>query len=271
MIHPTAIVDPQAELGSEVEIGPGVVIEGPVELGSRCHVEAHAVLTGRVKVGRNNRIGYGAVIGSYPQDLSFDPTVESGVVIGDDNVIREYCTIHRGTKADTFTRMGSNNFLMVGAHLGHNVHIGDQVILANNVLLGGYVEVHDRAFLGGGSVAHQFSRIGATAILQGTAAIGKDIPPFCIAAGRNSVVGINVVGLRRAGFDVGLRREVKAAFHLLFESGLTISQAAAQAAKRTWPKEVTPFWVFVGESKRGICSYRAWSAVKTGSVDQGDV
>src|SRR5208282_5445613 len=144
MIHPTAVVDPSAQIDSDVVVGPYALIEGPVRIGSGTEIQGHAVITGSVRVGKNNRIGYGCVIGSLPQDLSFDPGTNSGVEIGDNNVLREYCTIHRGTKERTQTRMGSNNLLMVGAHMGHNTRLGDSVILANNVLLGGYVEIQDR-------------------------------------------------------------------------------------------------------------------------------
>ncbi len=262
MIHSSAIVDAKAELGTEIEIGPGVIIEGPVQVGSGTRVEAHAVLSGDVRIGQDNRIGYGAIIGSYPQDLSFDPKSRTGIRIGEKNVIREYATIHRGTKEGTWTVLGSNNLLMVGAHVGHNAQIGNGVILANNVLLGGYAEVDDRAFLGGGAVVHQFTRIGTTAILQGVAAVSKDIPPFCVAAGLNSVVAMNVVGLRRAGFGAALRREVKDAFQLLYFSGLNIAQAISAARQRAWAAEIAVFWDFVEESKRGICSYSAWSRLK---------
>ncbi len=262
MIHPSAIVDAKAELGTEVEIGPGVVIEGPVQIGSGTRIEAHAVLSGEVRIGQDNRIGYGAIIGSYPQDLSFEPKSRTGIQIGEKNVIREYATIHRGTKEGTLTVLGSNNLLMVGAHVGHNAQVGNGVILANNVLLGGYVEVRDRAFLGGGAVVHQFTRIGTTAILQGVAAVSKDIPPFCVAAGLNSVVAMNVVGLRRAGFSAALRQEVKDAFRLLYFAGLTTAQAISVARQRPWAKEIAIFWDFVEKSERGICSYTPWSKVK---------
>src|SRR3984893_10485477 len=136
MIHTTAVIDPQAQLEANVVIGPYVLIEGPVRISSGTEIQGHAVITGSVVIGKNNRIGYGSVIGSYPQDLSFDPKANSGVEIGDNNVIREHCTIHRGTKESTRTRIGSNNLLMCGAHLGHNVRLGDRGILDNNVILG---------------------------------------------------------------------------------------------------------------------------------------
>src|SRR4029077_17559859 len=136
MIHPTAVIDPKAELDSDVKVGPYALIEGSVRIGSGTEFQGHAVISGCTRVGKNNRIGYGAIIGSFPQDLSFNPKVSSGVQIGDNNVIREYCTIHRGTKEGSNTSVGSNNLFMVGAHLGHNTRVADHVILANNVLLG---------------------------------------------------------------------------------------------------------------------------------------
>ena len=192
-------------------------------------MQSHAVIEGAVRVGADNQIGHGALIGGLPQDLGFKPGTRSSVEIGNRNVIREFVTIHRGTAADSVTCIGDDNFLMAGAHLGHNCAIGDKVIIANNCLLGGYVTVDDGAFLGGGCVFHQFMRIGRLAITQGTSGFGKDIPPYVAAAGINKVVGLNVVGLRRAGFEAVDRAEIKAAFRLLYESGLNVSQALAQA------------------------------------------
>src|SRR6266404_3866773 len=181
MIHPAATIDPRAQLDSDVTVGPYALIDGPVLISSGTEIQGHAVITGSVRLGKNNRIGYGAVIGAFPQDLSFDPNAISSVEIGEGNVIREYCTIHRGTKEGSNTLIGSNNLLMVGAHLGHNARIGNNVILANNVLLAGYAEIHDRVFIGGGSVVHQFTRMGAVSLLQGISGVGKDVSPFTIA------------------------------------------------------------------------------------------
>jgi UDP-N-acetylglucosamine acyltransferase len=266
MIHSTAVIDPRAQLGPDVEIGPNVVLEGPVSIGAGTKVQANAVIVGQVKIGSGNTIGYGSVIGGFPQDLSYRPDSPSGVEIGNDNVLREYCTIHRGTKPDTLTVLGNQCLLMVGAHLGHNARVGNQVILANNVLLGGYVEVHDKAFLGGASVVHQHTRLGTMSIMQGGSAVSKDVPPFGAEAGRNSIVGINVVALRRAGFGSELRLEVKRAFHILYHEGLNTSQAAAKAAEEKWSPQVQPFWDFVKTSKRGICAFVRWSEVKGDST-----
>ncbi len=257
MIHPTATIDPAARLGEEVEVGPYAVIGGEVEIGARTVVQSHAVIEGAVRLGMDNRIGQGAIIGGFPQDLSFKAGTRSAVEIGDNNVIREHVTIHRGTAEGSVTRLGNNNFFMAGAHLGHNCEIGNNVIIANNCLLGGYATVDDGAFLGGGCVFHQFMRVGRLVITQGISGFGKDIPPFCAAAGVNKVVGLNVVGLRRAGFDAADRAEIKAAFHLLYESGLNVSQALAQAGEKTWREPAQKFFDFVAAAKRrGICALR---------------
>ena len=256
-IHPSAIVDPGARLGEEVEIGPYACIGAGVEIGPGTIVQSHAVIEGTVRIGAENRIGPGAIIGGWPQDLNFKPGTHSSVEIGDRNVIREYATIHRGTAADSATRLGDDNFLMAGAHLGHNCILGNKVIVANNCLLGGYVAVDDGAFLGGGCVFHQFMRIGRLAIAQGLSAFSKDIPPFCLAAERNLVFGLNVVGLRRAGFSGEERAELKRAFRLLYESGLNVSQALEQARIQEWAAPAQAFFDFVAEAKRrGICALR---------------
>jgi UDP-N-acetylglucosamine acyltransferase len=268
VIHPTAIIDSKAELDSDVKVGPYALIDGSVRIGSGTEIQGHAVISGQTCIGKNNRVGYGAIIGSFPQDLTFDPNVSSGVEIGDNNVIREYCTIHRGTKEGSNTRVGSNNLFMVGAHLGHNTWIADHVILANNVLLGGYAEIHDRVFIGGGSVVHQFTRMGAVSLLQGISGIGKDIPPFSIAIGKNGIAALNVVGLRRAGFNQALRNEVKSAFELLYRNGLNSSQALEEARKRVWAPETMIFWDFVAGSKRGICPMARWKEIKSEEPEQ---
>jgi UDP-N-acetylglucosamine acyltransferase len=262
MIHPTAVIDPKAQIDTDVVVGPYALIEGPVCISSGTEIQGHAVITGQVVIGNNNRIGYGSVIGSYPQDLSFDPKAKSAVEIGNDNVIREHCTIHRGTKEGTVTRIGSNNLLMVGVHLGHNTRLGDHVILANNVLLGGYAEIHDRVFIGGGSVVHQFTRMGSVSLLQGISGVGKDVPPFAIAAGKDGIAAINIIGLRRAGYGPALRKEVKEAYTLFYGSGLNASQAQQESRQRSWSKEVSLFWDFITTSKRGICPMVSWGEVK---------
>ncbi len=262
MIHPTAVIDPAAELAPDVKIGAYACIEGPVQIGAGCEIQAHAVLTGRVRLGRDNRIGHGAVIGGWPQDFAYDPATESGVELGAGNIVREHCTIHRGTAAGTSTTVGNRCFLMAGAHLGHNVRVGDDAVIANGVLLGGYVEVGERVFIGGGSVFHQFVRVGRGAIVQGLSAFSKDVPPFTLAAERNLVFGLNVVGLRRAGCPAEERAEIKAAFKLLFASGLNVSQALAASRQRPWGPLATHFFEFAaGARRRGLCGFGRTRAV----------
>jgi UDP-N-acetylglucosamine acyltransferase len=256
-IHPSAIIDPGAQLGDEVEIGPYVCVSGGAEIGPRTVVQSHAVIEGAVRIGAENIIGHGAIIGGLPQDLIFAAGTRSGIEIGARNVIREHVTIHRGTAAESVTRIGDDNFLMAGAHVGHNCMLGNKVIVANNCLLGGYVAVDDGAFLGGGCVFHQFMRIGRLAITQGNSGFGKDIPPFVIAAGVNAVVGLNVIGLRRAGFSAEDRAEIKAAFRLLYHAGLNVSQALEKAREQTWRGPAREFLDFIARAeRRGICGLR---------------
>jgi UDP-N-acetylglucosamine acyltransferase len=268
MIHPTAIIDPEAKLGSRVAVGPHAVIEGPVQIGDGCEIQAHAVLTGSVILGNRNVIGYGAVIGGEPQDFAFRPEVCSGVHIGDGNRIREYCTIHRGSKENTATVVGDGCYLMAGAHLAHNVRLGDQVVIANNALLGGYVQVDEGVFIGGGCVFHQFIRVGRLAICQGASAFSKDIPPYTMAADRNGVAGLNIVGLRRAGYSVEQRAEIKEAFALFYRRGFNVTQALAAARERAWGAEAQAFFDFVGAGKkRGYCDFMPTRKNKGGSLD----
>ena len=257
VIHPTAIVHSKARLGADVTVGPYAVIEGGAQIGDGCEIQAHAVICGNVVMGFENTIGYGAIVGGDPQDLAFQKSTDSAVRIGDRNRIREHCTIHRGSMEGSETVVGDDCFLMAGAHLAHNSRLGNHVILANNVLLAGHVTIADQVFVGGGAVFHQYVRIGRLVICQGISGFGKDIPPFCLGAGVNLVAGLNVIGMRRAGFDRAQRAEVKAAFDLLYRSGRNVSQALAAAREQSWGPESTEFFDFVTSAKkRGIC---AWS------------
>jgi UDP-N-acetylglucosamine acyltransferase len=253
-IHPTAIVDPNAKIGADVQIGPFSIIGPHVTIGDNTVVQSHVVIEGEVAIGRGNFIGHGAIIGVPPQDVSFSLERKTKIEIGDDNIIREYCTIHRGSADGSNTTIGDKNFLMSGAHIGHNCLIRNNVVIANNCLLAGYVRVDDSAFLGGGSTFHQFMHIGRLVMVQGSSAFGKDLPPFVIAAERNYVFGLNIVGLRRAGLSVSDRDEVKAAFKLVYLSGLNISQALDKAETMTFGSTAREFLDFVAASKkRGIC------------------
>jgi UDP-N-acetylglucosamine acyltransferase len=267
-IHPTAIVHPDAKIAGDADIGPYVCIEGPAEIGSRCVIGAHAILAGRVRLGDDNRVGYGAILGAASQHLSFAPDHPGEVVIGNGNTIRELCTIHRSTLEGGATRVGDHNYLMAGAHLGHDVEIAGHVVIANNALLGGHVHVASRVFIGGACVFHQHIRIGRLAIAQGASAFSKDIPPFTLAAERNTVAGLNAVGLRRAGLDVAQRQEIKNAFKLLYKSGMNTAQALAASLELDWGPEAREFFDFVrAAKKRGICDLLETSRATPGAED----
>ncbi|MEY2527784.1 MAG: UDP-N-acetylglucosamine acyltransferase [Verrucomicrobiota bacterium] len=256
-IHATAVIDAKAEIGEDVEIGPYVVMGADVTIGSGTIVQSHAVFEGFVTIGCRNFIGPGCVIGAPPQDLGFSADRKTTVLIGNDNIIREHCTIHRGSADGTSTNIGNKNFLMVGAHLGHNCQIGNNVIIANNCLLAGYVRVDDQAFIGGGSTFHQNMRVGRLVMVQGSSAFGKDLPPFTMAAERNAVFGLNITGMRRAGFNAAQREDIKAAFRLLYLSGLNLSQALEKSATENFGELGREFFEFVAEAKkRSVCPYR---------------
>jgi len=253
-IHPTALIDPGARIGAGVEIGPFSVAGPQAVIGEKTIVQSHVVIEGEVGIGTGNFIGHGAIIGAPPQDVSFSPERKTKVEIGNDNVIREYCTIHRGSPEGSATKIGDRNFLMAGAHIGHNCLIGNNVVIANNCLLAGHVRVDDGAFLGGGSTFHQHMHVGRLVMVQGSSAFGKDLPPFVIAAERNFVFGVNVIGLKRAGFSATDRDEIKAAFKTIYLSGLNISQALEKAGTMKFGAPAREFLDFVTNArKRGIC------------------
>ena len=204
-------------------------------------------------MGAGNFVGYGAIIGATPQDFAFRETVVSEVRIGDGNTFREYVTIHRGTTEGSATIVGNECYLMVGSHLGHNVKLGDKIVIANNCLLAGYVEIGSGAVLGGGTVFHQFLRIGQLAMVRGGTRFGKDIPPYVSADGENLLSGINALGLRRAGFSPEVRTDIKRAFKLVYWSGINVSQALERAKDLIWSGEAKMFFDFIGSSKRGVC------------------
>ena len=254
-IHPTAHVSPDAELADDVSVGPFTVIEGPVKLAAGVSVGGHALITGRTHIGEGSSVGWGAIVGADPQDLSFDPSVDSGVVIGAKNTLREYVTIHRGSKSGCDTILGEGNFLMTGVHLAHDVRLGDGNIIANNVLLAGHVTVGNKAFLGGAAGFHQFIKVGDLAMVQGLTAVSQDVPPFCTAYGINTIAGLNSVGLRRAGFSADERAALKRAYQLVFHSGKRREDALAEAAALEWPELARRFLDAIGNpSKKGVMS-----------------
>ena len=253
MIHPTAIIHPKAKLDATVQVGPYAVIDGGVELGADCVVGPHVYLTGLTTAGASNRFHAGCVIGDAPQDLKYkdEPTC---LRIGDHNVFREHVTVHRSTKSDAETIIGSHNFFMANSHVAHNCAVGDHVILANGAMLGGHAVVQDRAFISGNGLVHQFTRVGTLALMQGGAAISQDLPPFTIAQRENEICGLNVVGLRRAGFTAEQRLELKRLYQLLFRSGKNLRMALAEARGNFTSAPAKTLLDFMDEAKRGVCA-----------------
>jgi len=255
-IHERAMVHPEASIGAGSVIGPDAMVGEHVVIGERCEIRARAILTGHVTMGADNQIGYQAIIGSEPQDLSYDGS-ESLVVIGEGNTIRENVTIHRGTEAGSQTVLGDRNYLMAGAHVAHNCEVGSDVILVNNVLLGGRVRVEDFAFLGGDVVVHQFVRIGKHVMVRGQTRLGLDVPPFTMAAYTSSVVGLNRVGLKRRGFGPEQRKTLQKAYDILYKQGNNREQAIS--AMRTFRDMQTPeveeMIAFLEKTRRGICQH----------------
>ena len=252
MIHPTAIIHPKAKLDSTVCVGPYAVIDEGVELGANCVVGPYVYLTGLTKVGTSNTFHAGCVIGDAPQDLKYknEPT---GVRIGENNVFREHVTVHRSSKTLEDTVVGSRNFIMQHSHVGHNAIVGNDTIIASGAMLGGHAAVHDRAFVSGNCLVHQFCRVGTLSMMQGGSAISVDLPPFCIALRVNEMCGLNVIGLRRAGFTSEQRLELKKAYRLLFRSGKNLREAVAEAQKTSGATGKI-LVDFVAGTKRGICA-----------------
>lgn len=252
-IHPTAVIDPKAELDAAVEIGPYTVIEGPVRIKRGTRVMAHAYLTGWTEIGEGNEIHPGAVLGDAPQDKAYKGE-ETYLRIGDHNIIREHVQIHRGTTAGSSTIIGSNNFLMATSHVGHNCLLGDHNIIANGALLGGHVEVGQSVFVSGNCVVHQFVRIGDYSLMRGLSGVSRDVPPYAIIDWQHTVRGVNVVGLKRAGFDEKRIRAIREAFRILFRKGRNLALAMREVEESVRANsEVSALLEFIRASKRGVC------------------
>ncbi len=252
-IHPTAVIDPKAEIDSEVEIGPYVVIEGAVKIRRLTRIMAHAFLTGWTEIGENNEIHPGAILGGAPQDKAYKGD-KTYLRVGDHNIFREHVQVHRGTTPGSSTIIGNRNFLMATAHVGHNCKLGDQVVLANGALLGGHVEVGNNVFISGNCVVHQFVRIGDYALMRGLSGTSRDVPPYAIVDWQHTVRGVNTVGLKRAGFDDQRIRALREAFRVLFRKGrnLALAMREIEDQARANP-DVSALLDFIKSSKRGVC------------------
>ena len=253
MIHRTALIDPTAELGPDVAVGPFAIVGPRVTVGDHTQIAAHAVLERTTRIGRGVKIGYGTVIGNDPQDLKYKGE-ETWVQIGDGTIIREYCTINRGTTATGKTSVGQRCFIMTYVHIAHDCAIGSDVILANGIQMAGHVTVEDRAIISGLVPIHQFVRIGTYAFVGGGSRVNQDVPPYTKAVGNPvHLYGLNSVGLQRAGFSPDVKLALKRAYRLLFNSDLTVSQGIARArAELPSAPEVEKFLSFIEASQRGV-------------------
>jgi UDP-N-acetylglucosamine acyltransferase len=212
-----------------MHVHPTALVEEGVQLGDGCVVHAYASIKRGTILGEGVVVHSFAVIGDEPQDLQFDRAIKSGVRIGARTVIREHATVHRSTRPDTFTEVGDACLLMVGSHVGHDVRVGNHVVLANAALLAGHTWIGDHAFISGGVLIHQFCRVGESAMLGGAARMSRDVPPFTLAVERNDLIGINLVGVRRRGFTSNAVRELKKAFHLVYDSRGNVRENARRA------------------------------------------
>lgn len=252
-IHPTAVIDSKAEIDADVEIGPYVVIDGSVRIMRGTRVLAHAYLTGWTEIGEDNEIHPGAVLGAAPQDKTYKGQ-ESYLRVGARNIFREHVQVHRGTAPGSATMLGNDNFLMATSHVGHNCRVGDSVVLANGALLGGHVEVGNSVFLSGHCVVHQFVRVGDHALMRGLSGTSRDVPPYAIVDWQHTVRGVNVVGLKRAGFDEKRIRALRAAFRTLFRPGRNLAIALKEVAQTNEvTDDVAALMEFIKSSKRGVC------------------
>ena len=253
-IHPSAIIGQHVQLGDGNDIGPGCLIEDGVALGSSNRLWMNVYVGPGTTMGDANQIHMGAVLGHLPQDLAFTGE-PSFTEIGHRNTIREYVTVHRGTKPGTATVIGDGNFLMANAHIAHNCQVGSKTIFANLTTLAGYCAVEDEVVLSGMVVVHQFVRIGQLAIVSGLSAVIKDVPPYLLCAGRPAVIrGLNVIGLRRASIPAPARDELKQAYRFLYRQGLNVSNALEAIERSCHTEETKRLVAFVRASKRGICA-----------------
>lgn len=254
-VHPTALVAPAAELASDVVVGAYSVVGPRVRIGAGTVIGPHVVIEGRTTIGEGNRIFQFASIGAPPQDLKYQGE-DSALIIGHRNRIREFCTLNPGTAGGGLvTEVGDDNLLMNYAHVAHDCRLANHIIVANGVQLGGHVSVESFAVLGALAGVHQFVTVGESSIVGAGSMVSQDVPPFCNATGdRARLHGLNTVGLKRRGFSPEIIRAIKHAYHLMFQSGLKVAEAAARI-RQELPEsaEVERLVNFVERSERGVC------------------
>lgn len=261
-IHPTAIVTGDVRLADDAVIGPYCVVQatpaGPVTLGPGVVLHAHVSIAGPIEIGANTQVFPGACLGFPPQDYKFkmgDPT--AGVAIGSDCIIREHVTVHAATKADKPTRIGNGVFMMVGCHAGHDATVGDRAVMVNACLLAGHSELGERVTFSGGAMLHQFNRVGRLSMVSGLVAVAMDVPPFCLVGARNTVRGLNLVGLRRNGFSSETITAIRAAFREVLRKNLPRKEMISELEARAdgYP-EIAEIAEFVRTARRPICHFQ---------------
>lgn len=253
-VHPTAVVNPEAQLHDSVELGPYAVIGPQVKIGEGTRVGAHAVIEGRTTIGKRNRIFQMSSVGAVPQDLKYAGE-DTQLQIGDDNTIREFATLHIGTAGGGgVTRIGNRNLFMAYSHVAHDCQVGSGCILSNSANIAGHVHLSDHVILGGLSAVHQFTRIGKHAFIAGGAMVAMDVPPYCTAQGdRAELAGLNTVGLSRHGFSEDQVARIKDSYRILFRSKLGLNEAISKLrAEHGGHPEIDELLAFVSGSTRGI-------------------
>jgi UDP-N-acetylglucosamine acyltransferase len=252
-IAPTARVDPGARIGAHTRVGEFCVIESDVTIGADCLLEPHVYIKRWTTLGEQNEVSAGTVLGTDPLDKNFSGA-RSYLFIGNRNKIREHYTISRGTQPESETRIGDGNYIMTSGHIAHNCKIGDNVVIASCALVAGYVQIESQAFISGGVVIHQFSRIGRLSMIGGNTRVNSDLPPYFLYSNFNvAAKGVNIVGLKRAGFSLDAIRTLKTAYRILFRSGLKQEDALHRIEMECASEHARHLVEFVRSSQRGIC------------------
>jgi UDP-N-acetylglucosamine acyltransferase len=252
-IAPTARVHPDAVIGPGVRIGDFCIVESDVAIGPECVLEPYVYVKRWTTMGERNEISAGTVLGTDPLDKGFTGE-RSFLKIGNRNKIREHYTVSRGTKPESVTEIGDDNYIMTSGHIAHNCKIGNHTVIASCALIAGYVEVEDQAFISGGVVVHQFSKIGRLAMIGGNTRVNSDVPPFFLYSGFNiEAKGLNLVGLKRAGYKASDVSVLKKAYQILYRSGLKLEEALAQIENEIATPETAHLVKFIRASERGIC------------------
>jgi UDP-N-acetylglucosamine acyltransferase len=257
-IHPTAIIENGAQIDENVTIGPFCIVESDVQIGSGTILDSSVRLHSGTRMGKNNHIYHGATIGGLPQDLSFKAETKSFAILGDNNLIREGFVFHRGSKDGTSTKIGNHNYLMGNGHLAHDVEFGDYNIMVQNSIIAGHVKVGNYVFISGLVGIHQFCHVGDYAMVAGCSKVVKDIPPYTTIDGNPAtIIGLNAVGLKRAGFSPPVREKIKHAYKIIYHSKMNISTAIQKLKEENDSDEnIKKIIHFVENSDRGITDHR---------------